>query len=63
MIREPNPARQLGLQDILLVQKQHDIRLGQQFVRANTLPQQYGIFQSVHRKVFREHLVKRADGG
>lgn len=60
VLPEPDTCVQLRAEDVDLVQEQDQVRLPQQRVRADRLPEQDRVFQPVHRLVLREHLVKPA---
>ena len=62
MLAHAHARPQLPLQQIALIQKQYDLRLGQQAERAQRAPEEVRVLEAVHAPVLREALVEARDG-
>ena len=60
-VNHANTSREFLLQEIAFVQEQYNLRLAQQLVRADHLPQLVAVLQPIDAPVLRELLVEAAD--
>ena len=63
VILDADPIQELLLEQIALVQEQHDRRLREQFRRHDRLPEHETVLEAVDAPVLGQPLVEAADGG
>ena len=62
VVLDADPVQELLLEQIALVQEQHDRRLREQFRRHDRLPEHEAVLEAVNAPVLGQSLVEAADG-